>query len=159
MFSLMPPRRDRREGRPLTLREHTPFDLLRREFGPLFDRFFSAWPVPLEAFATEMEPWGLEMEEMDREFVVRAEVPGFEPNELEVLLTGDVLTIRAEHADRAKPKEKEPVEHRHERWERSLTLPAGIVPESMEARCKNGVLEVHVPKAPGVAPRRIEVKS
>ncbi len=159
MFSLMSRRRDRREGGPLMSREHPPFDLLRREFGSLFDRFFPAWPAPYEVAWTEMEPWALEMEELDREFVVRAEMPGFAPTEVEVRLSGDVLTIRAEHTDKAEVEGKAPVERRHGLWERSLTLPPGIVPEKIEARCHNGVLEVHVPKAPEVEPRRIEVKA
>ena len=82
MFSLMPHRRDRREGRPLVPREHTPFDLLRREFASLFDRAFPDWPLPYEAFWAEAEPWRLAMEEKDREFVVRAEVPGFEASSI-----------------------------------------------------------------------------
>jgi HSP20 family protein len=158
MFSLMPRRRERREGAPL-MREHTPFDLLRREFGSMFDRFFPAWPAPFEFAFREMEPWGLEMEELEREYVFRAELPGFAPNEVEVQLVGDMLTIRAEHIEKVEEKGKEPVERRHGLWERSLTLPAGVVPEKIEARCHNGVLEVHVPKAPELAPRRIEVKT
>lgn len=158
MFSLMPRRRERREG-PLMMREHIPFAFLRREFGPLFDRVFPAWPVPMEVFETEVEPWRLEMEEMEREFVVRADVPGFELNELEVLVSGGVLTIRAERREKARAEGETPVERRHERWERAMMLPEVIVPESIEARYHNGVLEVHVPKAPAIAPRRIEVKT
>jgi HSP20 family protein len=108
------------------------------------------------------------VEETDREYVVRAEVPGFAPNEIEVRLTGNLLTMRAEHrapaaaeatADRATAEAKEPVERRHDVWERTMTLPSGIVAERVEARCHNGVLEVHVPRAPELAPRRIEVKT
>src|SRR5262245_17643928 len=128
MFSLTPVRRDRREGRNLVPREHTPFDLLRREFASLFDRTFPGWPVPFEPPWELTEPWRLEMEEKDHEFVVRAEVPGFEPKELEVKLTGDVLTIRAEHTEEAKAKGEEPVERRYGRWERTVTLPPNIEP-------------------------------
>jgi HSP20 family protein len=158
MFSLMP-RRARREGGPLALREHTPFELFRREFGPLFDRAFPNWLAPFEPAWFEMEPRRLDVEETDREYVVRAEVPGFAPNEIEVRLTAGVLTMRAEHAEPANAEAKEPVERRHSVWERTVTLPPGIVPERVEARCQNGVLEVHVPKAPELAPRRIEVKT
>lgn len=160
MFSLMPRRRERREGRALMPREHTPFDLLRREFGPLFDRFLADWPDPLEVPSwAEMEPSRLGFEETDREFVVRAEVPGFDAKEIEVTLSGDVLTMRAEHTEDVKAAEGKPAEHRHGRWERAVTLPAGVAPEKIEAVCRNGVLEVHVPKAPGAEPRRVEVKT
>jgi HSP20 family protein len=76
-----------------------------------------------------------------------------------VRLTGDLLTMRAEHTEPAVAEAKEPVERRHDVWERTVTLPLGIVPERVEARCHNGVLEVHVPRAPELAPRRIEVKT
>jgi HSP20 family protein len=156
MFSLMPRRRERREPGALARTERSPFDLLRREFASLFDRVFPAWPVPFETPWEMMEPWGIEMEELEKEVVVRTEVPGFEMNEFEVTLRDNVLTIRAEHKEAT---EEGAAERRHERVERSVTLPAGIEPERIEARLHNGVLEVHVPRVAAALPRRIEVKA
>jgi HSP20 family protein len=153
MFNLMPRRRERKTEGALARREHTPFDLLRHEFASLFDRAFPAWPF--EA-TWEWEPGGLAMEECDEEVVIRAEVPGFEPNELEVSLRGNELTLRAEHRE---PTEGEAGERRHARFERCLTLPPGMDPDKIEARYRNGVLEVHVPRVPEAKPRRIEVKT
>lgn len=147
MFSLMPRRRERTTENALARRAYPPFDLLRREFASLFGPLFPAW---------EMEPWGLEMEEREGEVVVRAEVPGFEPSELEVTLRGGVLTLRAEHTE---PTSEERAERRQARLERSVTLPPGIEPEKVEACYRNGVLEVHVPLTPAATPRRIEVKT
>src|SRR5262245_38878458 len=101
MFSLMPRRRARREGSPLALREFTPFEVFRKEFAPLFERAFPNWPANFENEFFEMAPWRLGMEETDHEYVIRAEVPGFAPNEVEVRLTGGVLTMRAEHTEPA----------------------------------------------------------
>jgi HSP20 family protein len=159
MFSLMPSRRERREGRELAPREFPSLDLFRREFASLFDRFFAPWPTSFTPFEEVTKPWGLEMEEKDREVVIRAEVPGFEPGELDVRLTGDVLTIRAEHKEETKAEGEKPAERRHGWWERTVTLPTGIEPEKVEARYHSGVLEIHVPKIPGTEPRRIEVKT
>jgi HSP20 family protein len=103
-----------------------------------------------------IEPWGFEMEEGEKEVVVRAETPGFEASELEVPLRDNVLTLRAEHHE---PAEKGAVERRQARMERTVTLPAGIEPDKVEARYRNGVLEVHVPRTPEAQPRRIEVKT
>src|SRR5689334_14560130 len=117
MFSLMP-RRPRRE---VMLRD--PFAMFPGAFASLFDRAFPAWPVPFEP---AWEPhWGLETEELESEYVVRAEVPGFAASELEVNLTGNVLTIRAEH----RPAEETPDERPYGRLERTLTLPVGVNPE------------------------------
>jgi HSP20 family protein len=147
MFSLMP-RRVR--GEAIT---GEPFAWFPREFASLFDRAFPAFPVPFEARYPAY--WGLETEEMEHEYVIRAEAPGFEASELEVTLTGNTLTIRAEH----RPAEKEAVLRPYGRLERTMTLPEGVNPEKVEALYCNGVLEVHLPKAPEAMTRRIEVRT
>jgi HSP20 family protein len=136
MFSLMP---RRRELNPMT-------EWFPREFASLFNRAFPMLPEP----AWEFEPYGFEMNETETEVVVRATVPGFEPNELTVELTGNLLTLRAEHP----AAEGTPLR----RFERTVTVPAGIAPEGIEARYRNGILEVHMPRIPEAKPRRIEVK-
>jgi len=157
MFGLLPRRREKGVGNLLVPREFTPLDLLRREFTPLFNRINAFWPIPFEPPWEMTEPWGFTLEEKEKEIVIRAEVPGFEASELEVLLTGEVLTIRAEHKEAAKVEGEVPVEPRYNRLERTATLPVGIVPEEIEARYHNGVLEVHVPRVPEAMPRSIEV--
>jgi len=148
MFSLMP-RRARGE-----IARTEPLEWFRREFAPLFGRPFAAWPVPFEV--PWESRWGFGMEEMENEFVVRAEVPGFEANELEVTLTGNELTIQAEH--RA-AEGSAPVERPHGRLVRTFTLPVGVNTEKVEACYRNGVVEVHLPKTPEAKCRRIEVKA
>jgi HSP20 family protein len=147
----------RRKERPIAgvpaRRGYTPFDLLRHEFASLFNRALPMWPFEP---TWEMEPWGFEMEERENEVVLRAELPGFEMKELEVMVRGNELTVLAEHKE---PAEGEAVEGKHARLERSVTLPTGAVPEKVEATYRNGVLEVHVPLTPEAKPRRIEVKT
>lgn len=155
MFSLMPRRRERRTEGALTRGEYAPFDLLRREFASLFDRVFGGWPMSIEMPWEVTEPWGVEMEEGDREVVIRAELPGFEASELEVTLRSNLLTLRAEHRE---PAAEGTVERRQARLERTVMLPPGVETEKLEARYRNGVLEIHVPRTPEAQPRRIEVK-
>ena len=156
MFNLMPRRRERRAEGALARGEYSPFDLLRREFASLFDRAFAGWPVPFEMSWEMTEPWGVEMEEGEKEVVVRAEMPGFEASELEVTLRNNLLTLRAEHRG---PAAEGAAERRQARLERTVLLPPGIDPEKVEARYRNGVVEVHVPRTPQAQPRRIEVKA
>jgi HSP20 family protein len=134
-------------------REYTPFDLLRHEFASVFNRAFPVFPFEV---TWEPEPWGLDVEELENEIVIRAELPGFEMKELEVALNGNELTIKARHPV---PVEGKPVEPSYARLERTVTLPLGIEPEKIEATYRNGVLEVHVPRAPEAKPRPIEVKA
>jgi HSP20 family protein len=150
MFTLTPRRSERPMASVPTRREYSPFDLLRHEFASLFDRAFPVWPFGPN---WELEPLGFEMEEEENEVVLRAEVPGFEMKELEVTVRGNELTILAEHKEPEKGKAAD------RRLERSMTLPPGVNQEKIEAICRNGVLEVHVPLVPEAKPRRIEVKT
>jgi HSP20 family protein len=147
MFTLMPVRRERPIVGPRFRPGYYPFDLLGREFASLFEPFF---PV------REFEPRGFEMEEKEGEVIVRAEVPGFEPKEIEVILLGNVLTIRAEHKPPVKGEKVGPAEAK---LERSITLPMGVNPEKIEALYRYGVLEVHVPLVPEANPHHIVVKT
>ena len=149
MYSLIP---TRARGQ---LVSRNPFEWFPREFASLFDRAFPMLPVPFE---TPWETyWGVETEELENELVVRLEVPGFEASELAVNLSGNLLTIRAEH----QPPKGKPVkvERPYGRLERTMTLPPGLNPEKVTALYRNGVLEVHLPKAPEAQTRRIEVKT
>ena len=157
MFGLMPFRREKKVGGALMPGMFTPFDPFRQEFASLFDRAFPGWPVPYESPWEMMKPWGFEMEELEKEVVIQAELPGFEVNEIEVHIADDRLIIKAEHKEKGAKKER--VEKTYGKLERAVTLPVGIVPEKIEAHYHNGVLEVHVPKVPAVQPRRIEVKT
>jgi len=122
--------------------------MMRRELESLFGRFFGELP-------TLWEPaWGMEREETEKEYVVRAEVPGFEVPELVVEVRGDVLTVRAEHKETEGEKET-----RYAEFERAMTLPPGVEANRIEARYHNGILEVHLPKGPEAVGRRIEVKA
>jgi HSP20 family protein len=133
----------------------TPFRLME-EFEPIFERFFGTWPTPAEEWEWPVY-YGFTMTEGEREYLVRAELPGFEPAEVSVTLTGNVLTIEARHGE--EPKEGEAAEREYAHVRRSVTLPAGAEVERLEAAYRNGVLEVHVPKAPEATARRIEVKT
>jgi HSP20 family protein len=136
-------------------RRETPFSLMRREFESLFDGFFGEWMWPE---VMERPVWGLETEETEREYVVRAELPGFEPPEVEVELKGEELTLKATHKEAEEGKGEKKM-GRYAEVKQSLLLPPGIVPEKIEAVYRNGMLEIHLPKAPEVLPRRTEVKT
>ncbi len=87
----------------------------------------------------------------------RIALPGFEVGEIELTTVGDEMTLRAEH----RVPEAAPANHEAPRYagvELTVTLPAGLEPERMEARFRSGLLEVHIPWVPAAVPRRIEVK-
>jgi len=153
MFALKP--WTKRTMAPLP-RTEMPFRWMPEELATLFNRFFTTWPVPE---TPEWEyPWGLTMEEKEKEVVVRVELPGFAPEELKVEVTGEELTVEAEHKEPAE-KVEEKKERTYAHVKRVVTLPPEVELEKLEAVYRNGVLEVHVPRKPEAAGRRIEVKT
>jgi HSP20 family protein len=152
MFGLIPRKRERLARELLPWMER-PFRLMRREFEPLFNRFLGELPLP----ALWEPTWGLETEETEKEYILRAELPGFEVPELVVEVHGELLTVRAEHKE-AKKVEGEK-ETRYAEFERTVMLPPGVEKDKIEARYHTGILEIYLPKGPEAVGRRIEVKT
>jgi HSP20 family protein len=159
MFGLR--HRDKTNGanQSLAARQDDPFSLMRREFDTLFDRLFGRWPGPGGDWG--VPGWGLDVEDAGQEVVVRAEAPGFEATDFDVQVSGDVLHIQAHTGQEVPEGEKEgrPARQRYGHFERRVTLPAGTDVDKVEARYRNGVLEVRLPKTPEALGRRIEVKA
>lgn len=96
----------------------------------------------------------------DDTLFVRAEIPGVDPADVNVTVTGNLLTITGEKKSSREIDEKNV--HLREVaqgvFERSFRLPKGIRPDSMKAEFKNGVLEVTVPMPESVSPKTIEIE-
>src|SRR5947199_7138619 len=96
MSSLTPWRQgDGRRGDLSRHREH-PLDLFHREFDALFDRFFGGAMSPFEQENFGRAGWGFDVAEEGNETAVRADLPGFEPDDIDVRLDNGVLTVQAE---------------------------------------------------------------
>lgn len=156
MFGLMPWRKEEKARGG-----YYPVMPLRNEFEALFNRFFG--PAWLEPVHDNFWGWNLETEETENEYKVRMELPGFEPPEVEVLVTKERLTVKAEHKKEVKEEKKEEkveyTEKHYGKFERTITLPEGIEGEKAEAMYRNGILEVRLPKVPEVKPKKVEVKT
>jgi HSP20 family protein len=138
-----------------------PLARLRGELGSLVDRFFGRGRRP----ARTGDNWDLlgvgfgelEVEDRDAEIVVRAELPGFEPEEVTAEISGQLLTIQAEKEQQANDGGGAQRAYRY--FYESLLLPEGIRPDDIQARLHSGVLEVHVPKTEAAHSRRIAVQA
>ena len=132
---------------------HTERPLMRRwrNFDNLFDRLFRGWLGPFDEEVGSMRLWDVHMSQNDKEVVVRADVPGFDDNGIDVQVSGDMLTIRADKENKSDGHEE------YRSYFRSITLPAGIDASKVEATCKNGVLELHLPRTEETQPRRIKI--
>lgn len=152
MFGLKP---WRKTAAPLS-RFEPPFGWMMEEFPALFNRMFG--PLPL--METAYYPWGVMMEEKEKEVVVRFELPGFEAAELKVEVTPERMLVEAEHKVPVEmPEKAEMKEGGYAHVRREFALPMGVEPEKAEAIYRNGVLEVHLPRKMEAIGHRLEVKT
>src|SRR5262249_28179695 len=114
MFGLMPWRKEKARG-ALMPREMDPFTRMERDFNALFNRVFGVVPM---AYVEDWDRpiWNLEVVEEEKEYVVRAEAPGFEVADFDIRVTGELLTIVAEHKE-AKDKGEKNGDRTHMRLE------------------------------------------
>ncbi len=129
-------------------------DFWRRPFPSLM--FGERWPVPM----ISLKAPSLDVFEEKDELVVKADLPGMNKEEIEVTVTGDVVTIKGEKKKEEEVKEKD--YYRRERsygsFVRSVQLPCEVKSEQIKANFKDGVLEVRMPKTEEAKKKSIAVK-
>jgi HSP20 family protein len=118
-------------------------------------------------------PWGLmnggrgagmpavDMYQTDNYVVVKMAVPGIKPEDVQISVSGDTLSVKGEIKESTDNKEKA-YHIREQHWgsfERVLTLPTDVRSEKATAEFENGVLTVTLPKAEEVKPKTITVKA
>ncbi len=140
-------------------RDRSELSTLRREIDSIFDRFFEGWPFR----TTAGRQWipSVDISETTKEIIVRAELPGMDPKDIDISIQGNLLTLRGE---RRQEKEEEGENyHRIERsfgaFSRTLQLPAEVDLEKVNATYKDGVLKITLPKTEAAGVRKIEVKT
>lgn len=125
-------------------------------FDRLFEQFFRGWPALWAACGRDWH-WGLDVREDDTAVTVQADAPGFEPGDFDLQVRGDQLVLRAAHEEEEGEKGG-PREWRRQEFYRSVSLPPGIDPDKVEAKYRNGVLTVTLPKTEASKGRRITVQ-
>ena len=113
-----------------------------------------------------LAPWGLESLAVDvvetkDEVVVVTSVPGVKPEDIDISVAGDTLTIKGETKMEEEIRRENLIrqERLYGAFARSVTLPAGLNADEAEAVFENGVLTLHIPKRKEVKPRTIKVKA
>ena len=124
------------------------------------DRLFDSGLGQMEN-STRPLAWGLPLDvvETDEAFIVKASIPGINPDQVEVTFTDNVLTLKGEV--KAEQEVRETRYHLRERrfgsFARSITLGARIDGDKIQAEYEHGVLTLTLPKAEELKPRRITV--
>ena len=136
---------------PARREEEVPLFSLQREVNRLFDDFFRGFD--LQPLRMAEEKWGgfnpkMDLEETEKEYRITAELPGMEEKDVEVLLTGNSITLKGEKKEEKEEKGKSfyRVERSYGTFQRTVPLPEGIDLKKVDAEFKNGVLTVKLPK-------------
>ncbi len=103
----------------------------------------------------------VDIREEDDRYVFLADIPGVDPKDIEVTAENGMLTIKGERQSESKEEREgyKRIERSSGSFYRRFSLPDGSDTENIKAESKNGVLELTVPKAEKVKPRKIDIKS
>lgn len=142
--------------------ELSPLATLRNEMDRLFEAFTREplggieWPFLASGRWTP----AVDVSEDDKTLTVRAEVPGINPEDLEVTVSGDQLVLAGEKQESAEQSEKDyyQSERRFGSFRRTVPLPEAVDPEKVQAEYANGILTIHLEKSEAAAAKRIDVK-
>jgi HSP20 family protein len=125
------------------------------------DRMFNAANRPLGLRSVPRGTFpAINIYDQGESAVLVAEIPGIDPNELELTVLNDTVTIKGKRPFEANDEDRV---YRRERWSgefsRTLTLPDVVDPDNAHAEYKNGVLRVSLEKAEKAKAKRIQIKS
>ncbi len=148
---------------------------LRREMDQLFDRFAGGWGFPSLRRMFDVEPTfrsessftmpapAVDIAEDDAAYKVTAELPGMSEKEIEVVVSGDVLTLKGEKRQEKEQKERNFYlsERSYGAFQRSFHVPEGADRDKIVAEFSKGVLTITMPKTAQAkqAEKKIEVKA
>ena len=137
-----------------------PFSDLRTTMDRLFDDGITRpWRVVPTAEVEGSFP--VEISQTDQDIEVKASLPGLKPEDVDISISNDVLTIKGEHREETEDTKRDFYrrEIRYGSFQRSFTLPRTVSADGISAEFENGLLKVHMPKAPEAKGRRIEISS
>jgi HSP20 family protein len=142
------------------IRRANPFDelfTLRRTVDRLFDDDVFH-PRAWRTVSLGAEP-ALDITTTPDELLVKASLPGWQPEDVEITLTGSTLTISGEMREEARREEESWIlnEIRRASFSRTLELPEGLLGDRASATYEHGILTLHIPKAEEVKPKQIRI--
>lgn len=133
---------------------------LQNDMNRIFDEFFRGDVLADETFFSRDWNPAVDIVENSDTYVLKAEIPGMNKDDVKITLENNLLTIRGEKKNELEKKEGN--FHRIERsygvFERSFTIPGTIKTNDIDAQYKDGVLTLTLPKAEEAKPKMIDVK-
>jgi HSP20 family protein len=132
---------------------------LREAMDRLFDDAFTR-PFSIRDGWSASTP-AVDMYQTDDEVVVKASLPGIKADEVQINVTGDVLTLKGEvkHEEEKNDRSWHIREQRWGSFQRSVALPTNVVSDKAKAEFENGILVITLPKAEEVKPKTITINA
>ena len=132
---------------------------LRDAVNRLFEDSFirpGVWPMPFEGTALSLPT---DMIETKDNVIVKMSAPGVKPEDIDISVAGDTLTLKGETKSEEKFEEGNYIrkERRFGSFQRTLSLPASVASDKAKAEFENGVLTLTLPKAEEARPKSIKV--
>jgi HSP20 family protein len=133
------------------------FVSLRDAMDRLFEDSFIRPPMIFDGTTV---PFSVDLVETPDVYVLKAALPGMKPEDIQIDATAGMLTIKGEYKEEKETKAEDYLrkELRHGVFNRAFELPLSIEPAKVEAKFKDGILELTLPKAEVVKPKQIKVK-
>ena len=133
---------------------------LRQAMGRLFEDSFVRRPHWWPALAEGALPLSLEMYQTANDVVVKTAAPGAKPEEVDISITGDTLTIKGERKEEKEVKEADYFlkEHVYGSYSRTVTIPVPVQADKAEAAFENGILTLTLPKKEEAKPKQVKIK-
>ncbi len=134
--------------------------LLQDEIKQVFDKFFHGEDTDASSVVTSQWVPRVDIKEEAERFVIFADLPGVDPDQIEVQMDKGILSIKGERktASLTESERYSRVERAHGVFYRRFALPDSANPEGITANGRHGVLEITIPKRPETTPRRIQVQ-
>jgi HSP20 family protein len=132
-------------------------DTLRRSFDEMFDQMLGERPVLRSPGADRMP--AIESYLENGTFVVRADLPGIDPKDVEITVSGNLLQIRGHRESTRESTDRDYYHHEvhYGAFERSIQLPEGVSATDVKASYKSGVLELRAPLPTQSRPHKVAV--
>ena len=131
---------------------------IQSDMNRLFNTFFAS---PTGGNGGSLRRWipAMDLVETENDFVLKADLPGLNEDDVKIEVENNILTISGERKSEREDRKEGyyRVERAFGSFRRSLKLPEGVDPESVQASFERGVLEVHVPKPEDRKPRKVEI--
>ena len=144
---------------------HEPWNMMEKfqhDMNRLFDEARHGWPAKGDDSSVVTSRWtpAVDIKEEPDRYVLKADVPGIDPKDIEVTMENGVLILKGErsHEEREETENYKRMERVYGMFYRRFSLPDTADAEQIRATCRNGVLEVVIPKHAKLQPRRIEVQ-